>query len=1164
MTLKEYCIQYHTYGINAVPTVINHKDIRRNKVPFGLTVKTWHEYLAQEWTDFDLFANPFFNGIGIVCGKISGNIEVIDIDSKYQEHRNLFGDMQEMICNIEPELWDSLVIEKTVSGGYHLIYRCAEIGGNEKLANRLPNEADIEKAKAEGKKAPKQIGLIETRGMGGFCVTAPTPGYELIQGSFEHIPVISEIQREMLFDAAISLNEIVTPEHVPVAPQKQPQRQIDNTEDTGDDIPCWTDYNNQKTCLDLLSVAGWKEVSRDSKRIKMCHPAQKTRKPTAFIDLTYNFLGVFSTNTEFDTYNKYGGKGNTNAYTPFKIYAEWNHRGDYKAAAKDLYAQGYGTRKKPAPAPVAEKKTFAHKVIKSEVNAEKKVSKTKLNFSEEIQNAETILLHQNSDSHIFETLGLKNAVACETSDFVWDMVSTLGLSKRYIICLSDKTVSFLVELAKGLAAANVMAEVFGGLEKHDDMNFETGDFTINNQYIAANCKKLSAYIIDNTFNSIEYIAEIYCEFPSIAKITGLIAELPKKPEGLKAFCKEQLKVRKEKEKARIAAEAEENSVLVEDGITWAKNATGTLLEVCKGELSIPYQLPSEIENECDWIICLREIDEISEKENRTYLRVSNDNIGSEAGLQKAFRAARKHLKVSKLQITHLNNTLIPQSKIAEKNDTLGWHKDSAMWFFHNEAFDYKEKAFRTPNEISIIEMPEGAIYLPHNDNTRKAKKDDENFITSFKYRKSDIIMHDIAKFYKKHWGDTGVLVLMWGVASAYVDFISRKANSAAPFFPLLYCQGQKGSGKTTMIEIFRFFYTKEIETVSLRSPNNTAAALQSTFCKYSGIPILMDDYGTESKSTELATGTGVSAFNRRTELKRDISNLAVVKNPAISATLAYTSNVYPKDDTGAFQDRLFHFKIDTTQHTADEEAALKQGLNLFESQGLCTSFIYEVIGNRDVIEKEFDAEYSNLQRWFKATTQDYEIGSRQIAIYSMITAVGLILSRAGVSFFLNENQIKEAARSAIIRQHNTLQAQTPLQVFWEIIKIGYEQGFLHLGEHFDYQANGYKARNNAAKVIQGEVIIINYPALFNYYTKEAYKMGLKVDKDTKKDLKDEIIRSPAYDSTEIDGVHISELKSWRFSVAAELQQEKGKESTTVAYILKLAELEKNYGFYIKK
>jgi hypothetical protein len=119
--------------------------------------------------------------------------------------------------------------------------------------------------------------------------------------------------------------------------------------------------------------------------------------------------------------------------------------------------------------------------------------------------------------------------------------------------------------------------------------------------------------------------------------------------------------------------------------------------------------------------------------------------------------------VSKLQITHLNNTLIPLSKIAEKNDTLGWHKDSGMWFFHNEAFDCKEKAFRTPNEISIIEMPEGAIYLPHNDNTRKAKKDDESFITSFKYRESDIIMHDIAKFYHRHWGDTGILVLMWGV-----------------------------------------------------------------------------------------------------------------------------------------------------------------------------------------------------------------------------------------------------------------------------------------------------------------------------------------------------------------------------------------------------------------
>jgi hypothetical protein len=130
--------------------------------------------------------------------------------------------------------------------------------------------------------------------------------------------------------------------------------------------------------------------------------------------------------------------------------------------------------------------------------------------------------------------------------------------------------------------------------------------------------------------------------------------------------------------------------------------------------------------------------------------------------------------------------------------------------------------------------------------------------------------------------------------------------------------------------------------------------------------------------------------------------------------------------------------------------------------------------------------------------------------------------------------------------------------------MGYEQGLVNFGEHFDYLPNGYVARNNPAKAVKGEVIIIKYPTLFKYYATEAFKMGLKVDKDTKKDIKDEIIRSTAYDSREVNGCHISDLKSWRFTVPAEQQEENGNELISAGYILKLPELEKNYGFSIEK
>src|SRR5262249_43787888 len=147
-------------------------------------------------------------GIAIVCGELSGNLEVMDFDSP-----ELIEEWRELVNEASPGLLALLPQVETPGGGLHVLYRCKEIGGNQKLASRL------ESGKAHT--------MIETRGRGGYVLAAGSPPgchptgkiYRLINGDLASIPEISLEEREILFTCARSFNA-----HVKTAREIAPER----------------------------------------------------------------------------------------------------------------------------------------------------------------------------------------------------------------------------------------------------------------------------------------------------------------------------------------------------------------------------------------------------------------------------------------------------------------------------------------------------------------------------------------------------------------------------------------------------------------------------------------------------------------------------------------------------------------------------------------------------------------------------------------------------------------------------------------------------------------------------------------------------------------------------------------------------------------------------
>ncbi len=275
--------------------------------------------LVKEWQTSTIKHELNGYGVGLVCG--FDNIEAIDIDLKYDLTGKLFENYKRAINNIDKKLLNKLVVQKTVSGGYHFIYKCSKIDGNKKLANRYANED--EKLKGEKVKV-----LIETRGIGGYIAIVPTPKYELIHGSFDSINEITENERDILMTCAREFNEVYA----------EPQIVKLNNQVKLSGLTPFEDYNNRGDIVGLLESHGWKVVGNKNSKILFKRPGQSTANHSGNFDTEKRWFSVFTTSSEFET---------EKAYLPYSVYAKLECNDDFSETSRRLYKEGFGDRFEP-------------------------------------------------------------------------------------------------------------------------------------------------------------------------------------------------------------------------------------------------------------------------------------------------------------------------------------------------------------------------------------------------------------------------------------------------------------------------------------------------------------------------------------------------------------------------------------------------------------------------------------------------------------------------------------------------------------------------------------------------------------------------------------------------------------------------------------------------
>lgn len=266
-------------------------------------------------------------GVCIVCGKVSGCLEMIDFDLGGEA----FDAWASRVEEAQPGLLDRLVVERTPSGGRHVVYRCeAVVPGNMKLAERRVEVEASPVVQIAGKAfRPRQDGsrwvvdlcLIETRGEGGLFLCDPTPGYELEWRDFASVPTISSEDRDLLIGVARSLDEI---EDEPVFTGGASSHEEGWTQRPGDA------YSEGGDIASLLRRHGW-TLARDGENQHWRRPGKEDGTSATLRDRVFY---VFSSSASPFQPNR--------AYSPFAVFALLEHGGDWTAATADLLDQGFG------------------------------------------------------------------------------------------------------------------------------------------------------------------------------------------------------------------------------------------------------------------------------------------------------------------------------------------------------------------------------------------------------------------------------------------------------------------------------------------------------------------------------------------------------------------------------------------------------------------------------------------------------------------------------------------------------------------------------------------------------------------------------------------------------------------------------------------------------
>jgi len=343
--------KYIEWGISVIP--VRDKDDANGvaKSPYG-NWKSYQQTIIARELLFDLMDVKYnTTSAALIGGKVSGNLEIIDIDVKYKPGIDaiLFTDLNLLY----PELFAKLRIHKSPSGGYHILYRCENpIPGNQKLAGREKTNEELKE-----KPKPRIVNFIETRGESGYVLAPPALGYSVVKDL--PIPTLTASERESIITLCKSYSELIKIENT-----YKPTKQDESYYDTNP----FEDFNNRTDPSVLMQDLGWQFLKGNNHFLWYTRPG-KTKGISISFNLQRRFFYCFTASTELEE---------SHGYSPSNLLSTLKFNDNKKQLYAHLVTKGYGKIKPKVEAHLAKRAATNGKLLPANISQEAIEIKTQL------------------------------------------------------------------------------------------------------------------------------------------------------------------------------------------------------------------------------------------------------------------------------------------------------------------------------------------------------------------------------------------------------------------------------------------------------------------------------------------------------------------------------------------------------------------------------------------------------------------------------------------------------------------------------------------------------------------------------------------------------------------------------------------------------------------
>ncbi|TWT41447.1 hypothetical protein KOR42_48000 [Thalassoglobus neptunius] len=323
--------------------------VGKGKVP----ARPWKEFTSRLPTEAELrgwYSQPA--GIGVVCGSVSANLEVLDFDIHNWDETCQFIQRQFeethsacVVNGVDSGPLDQVSIIRTPSGGAHVYYRCIEPpSGSLKLAR---HSGRLNPATGEFDGTPGYF--IETRGEGGyvlspgsadFCHPLGASNYQHVSGPRPHelVPAFTPQLRDIWLMVARWFGCEGLPYESPLdmtteqPAQERAERPPQHCPSPGDV------FNLSASWAQILEPHGFKNVGTEGEATRWKRPGTENPVSATTNHDGSNLFYAFSPNCHPFLEP---GRG----YSKFAVFAILNF-GDasetaFREATKELVAQGY-------------------------------------------------------------------------------------------------------------------------------------------------------------------------------------------------------------------------------------------------------------------------------------------------------------------------------------------------------------------------------------------------------------------------------------------------------------------------------------------------------------------------------------------------------------------------------------------------------------------------------------------------------------------------------------------------------------------------------------------------------------------------------------------------------------------------------------------------------